>query len=93
MRQRVLSEAEAQASLGWLGRLPVVFWRGDESLGRALLLARRLDHPVYDCAYLALALHLDALYVTADRRFGNKAERHDDLRGQVVMLEECAGRL
>jgi predicted nucleic acid-binding protein len=37
-------------------------------LGRALLLARRLRHPVYDCVYLALARAEGATLVTADRR-------------------------
>lgn len=38
-------------------------------LGDALDLAERLDHPVYDCVYLALAVREDARLVTADRRF------------------------
>ena len=36
-------------------------------LSRAMHLARRLDHPVYDCVYLALAEHEHASFVTADR--------------------------
>jgi predicted nucleic acid-binding protein len=31
-------------------------------------LARKLDHPVYDCFYIALAEREDATLVTADRR-------------------------
>jgi predicted nucleic acid-binding protein len=37
-------------------------------LGRALTLARRLRHPVYDCLYLALAQTENATLVTADQR-------------------------
>jgi predicted nucleic acid-binding protein len=37
-------------------------------LGRALGLARRLRHPVYDCLYLALAQAENATLVTADQR-------------------------
>ncbi len=37
-------------------------------LGRALALARRLRHPVYDCLYLALAQAEHATLVTADQR-------------------------
>lgn len=40
---------------------------------RAFELARRLDHPVYDCLYLALAEQRDATLVTADKRFGTAA--------------------
>lgn len=38
-------------------------------LPRAPLLARSLDHPVYDCLYLAAAEAVDGRFVTADRRF------------------------
>ena len=37
-------------------------------LGRALALARRLRHPVYDCIYVALAQAEGATLVTADQR-------------------------
>ncbi|MCR9221320.1 MAG: type II toxin-antitoxin system VapC family toxin [Alphaproteobacteria bacterium] len=48
---------------------------------RALTLAIALDHPVYDCLYLAAAEALDGVVVTDDRRFhaavaaGGSAER------------------
>jgi len=35
---------------------------------RAMDVARRLDHPVYDCVYLALAEREHATFVTADQR-------------------------
>ena len=35
---------------------------------RAMDLARRLGHPVYDCVYLALAEREHATFVTADQR-------------------------
>ena len=37
-------------------------------LGRALTLARRLRHPVYDCIYLALTQAEGATLITADQR-------------------------
>ena len=37
-------------------------------------LSARLDHPVYDCLYLALAQRLDAPLVTADRKLAEKAQ-------------------
>ena len=37
-------------------------------LPRAMVVARRLDHPVYDCVYLALAERERAALVTADHR-------------------------
>ena len=47
------------------------------TLPASLEWAHRLDHAVYDCAYLALALHLDGTYVTAERRFWQKARARD----------------
>ena len=40
----------------------------DRLIERAVSLARELDHPVYDCLYLALAEAEGALLITADRR-------------------------
>lgn len=37
-------------------------------VGRALDLALRLDHPVYDCLYLAAAIEYGAALATADRQ-------------------------
>lgn len=41
-------------------------WREADA---AMRLAMRLDHPIYDCLYLALALERGAALATADRRF------------------------
>lgn len=41
-------------------------------LERALAVARVLDHPVYDCVYLALADDEQARLVTADRRLAGR---------------------
>lgn len=43
--------------------------------GEALALAIRLDHPVYDCLYLALALAQEAALATADGRFARTLRR------------------
>ena len=52
---------------------------------QALALSLALDHPVYDCLYLAAAEQEDAVLVTADSKFRNKLEgtRHRD---RVAML-------
>lgn len=38
-------------------------------LPRAVALAVELDHPAYDCCYLAMALERDDVLVTADAKF------------------------
>jgi predicted nucleic acid-binding protein len=42
-------------------------------LPRAMDLARRLKHPVYDCVYLALAERERARFVTTDQRLLRRA--------------------
>jgi predicted nucleic acid-binding protein len=49
-------------------------------VSRAFDLARTLDHPVYDCVYIALAEALDTVLVTADRRFVDAVRSHAPVR-------------
>jgi predicted nucleic acid-binding protein len=51
---------------------------------RAFHLAERLDHPIYDCVYLALAEALDTALVTADGRFATAVGT--TLPGRVELL-------
>ena len=44
-------------------------------LSAALSIATRIDHPVHDCAYVALALERDVAFATADRTLVNKLKR------------------
>ena len=57
----------------------------------ALRLALLLDHPIYDCLYLALALQTHPPLVTADRRFV-AAHRAgiERLAASVILLDELA---
>lgn len=49
----------------------------------AARLAADLDHPVYDCFYLALAMQTNYPLITADMRFFNKVDGHPYL-GQHI---------
>lgn len=50
--------------------VPLALCASDWSLdATALNLSVRLDHPIYDCLYLALALERGAALATADQRF------------------------
>ena len=50
----------------------LLHWANDEGLAAdALRIAIALNHPVYDCVYLALAYRIDGTLITADQRFVN----------------------
>ena len=68
-RQGQIERADAGAAMASLSDMPVL-WNDDETVGAdAVRLAVALDHPVYDCVYVALAHRIGATVVTADRRF------------------------
>ena len=63
-----IERGDAGAMLAWVPEMPV-HWDADETVcADAVRLALALDHPVYDCVYLALAHRIGAVMVTADRR-------------------------
>lgn len=47
-----------------------------------------LNHPVYDCFYLALALREQYPVVTADRRFFDAVRKHPYLSDRIVHVKE-----
>ena len=64
-----MERADAGAAMALLRDMPLR-WNDDEAVtADAVRLALALDHPVYDCVYLALAHRIGATVVTADRRF------------------------
>ncbi|MDA0664720.1 MAG: type II toxin-antitoxin system VapC family toxin [Proteobacteria bacterium] len=54
----------------------------------AARLALDLDHPAYDCFYLALALQEQRPMVTADRRFYAKVSGHAYLSSSALHVSE-----
>ena len=61
-----------------------VNWTEDEGIcPDAVRLSLALDHPVYDCLYLALAHRIGATLVTADARFVNALAETE--HGQAVV--------
>ncbi len=54
----------------------------------ATRLAQDLDHPVYDCFYLALAVQQQYPLLTADRRFQAKVRDHPYLSDRVLRIGE-----
>ena len=56
----------------------------------AARLAIDIDHPVYDCFYLALAVREQCPVITADNRFHNKVAGHPYLSNQVVHISDIS---
>jgi predicted nucleic acid-binding protein len=81
-----ITAAQAIVRLSDLRKAPVGSLAMEPYLERALEIAIELGHPVYDCLYLALALHYDTHVVTADRRFASVASRAG-LADRVRLLE------
>jgi predicted nucleic acid-binding protein len=87
-RRTRIGEITAQAAAEYFSELanaPVASLAIEPYLDRALELATEIDHPVYDCVYLAVALHHDTRAVTADQRFASVAGR-EGFTGRVQLL-------
>lgn len=84
-----IDRADAAAAIALLPDMPVHWSRDDIVSADAFRLALELDHPVYDCMYLALAHRIGATVVTADSRFVN-AVAATDHRAAVMTLAAFA---
>ena len=85
-----MERVDAGVAVAWITDMPLR-WNDDETISAdAVRLALALDHPVYDCLYLALAYRVGATVVTADRRFVAVVAATEH-REAVVMLADYAG--
>ena len=90
-RRGAIERAGAADALSQLRQAPFATPPTADLMPQALSLAQTLDHPVYDCVYLALALIREVPVVTADRRFVSAALRDPDVAMLVQPLEGAAG--
>jgi predicted nucleic acid-binding protein len=86
VRRGVLPAADAALAGRVLRGADIETVAGRLLLDDALSLALRLDHPVYDCLYLALAIQRERPFVTADRRFAERVEASGIAPGVVQAL-------
>jgi predicted nucleic acid-binding protein len=88
-----LSKEEAFLAAQILQAADIEFLPTRLLLEAATRIAVELDHPAYDCLYLALAAERDCRFVTADERFVRKVEqgRRRRFRGRVISLAQAAG--
>ena len=57
-------------------------------------IAQKLDHPVYDCLYLACAEATGSMLVTADRKFANKiVDSYPDVEVRYIGANDFAGEI
>lgn len=68
-RRALMTVEQMDATAGTIRRYVGLLQPMDPLAPRALAIARALDHPAYDCFYLALAERDLAPLVTADRQF------------------------
>ena len=74
VRLKELSQDEARLAARLLQAAPIEFVLTRSLLEPATRIAIELDHPAYDCLYLALAIDRDCRFVTADERLLRKLE-------------------
>ena len=85
-RKGVLTDAHYAARGEALKDAPLVVTPVRDLLASAMRLARELDHPVYDCFYLALAIREGCPAITVDQPFAAAAAGHPCLSKFVEKL-------
>lgn len=88
VRRGEMPPADAKAALHDLAAAPVAFARDRDLIGAMQSLTLDLDHPAYDCLYLALAIRIAGIVITDDTRFAQAVRRHDFLADRVRLLAE-----
>jgi predicted nucleic acid-binding protein len=90
-RRRELSIDEAVFAARLLKAADIELLPTRSLLETATRIAIELDHPAYDCLYIALAVENGAQFVTADESLVRKLDRQPTLRARVISLKEAAG--
>jgi predicted nucleic acid-binding protein len=87
VRRRELSTDEAVLAARLLQAAEIELRPTRSLLEAATRIAIELDHPAYDCLYLALAIESGCQFVTADEGFVRKcAQRRGRFRDRVITL-------
>ena len=88
-RQEITRRQAEQISTACLDGVPVL--HASSALAeRALQIALDLDHPVYDCIYIACAEAVDGVLVTADEKM-KKAAENTKFQRLIESLDPSAG--
>ena len=76
VRQHEMDATDLDQAIVNLLALGIAFYPSAALLSRAARLALEVDHPVYDCLYLALAINENCRLVTADQATVNQLATH-----------------
>ncbi|HEY0833970.1 MAG TPA: type II toxin-antitoxin system VapC family toxin [Azospirillum sp.] len=90
VRRTELTPATASQAMVTLRRAPVTWTCDADLVDDAYRLSGILDHPVYDCLYLALGQRHRVPVVTADRRLVAASQRETAFQGTVLTLADIA---
>jgi predicted nucleic acid-binding protein len=92
VRRKELSSDEAHLAARLLQSADLELLPTRSLLDAAVLIAIELDHPAYDCVYVALAAATDCRFVSADERLLRKirAGGGNAFRDRVISLDEAA---
>ena len=74
LRRGEIGEEQATLATSHLANSFLTLIPSRTLIDRALKIAREIDHPIYDCLYLAAAERWEADFVTADKRLGRKLQ-------------------
>jgi predicted nucleic acid-binding protein len=87
-----MTAAAVRLASRWMRQVPLHIEVSADLMDNALALSLRLDHPAYNCFYLALRRLADAPLVTADHRLVERCRRADaaDPAPQVLSLDAIA---
>ena len=55
---------------------------------QAFEIANEIQHDLYDCIYLALAIHQQSVMVTADKKFYDCVQKHDVYKDFIQWIED-----
>lgn len=95
VRRDELSDDEALLAARLIQAADIEFLPTRSLLETTTRTAIELNHPAYDCLYLALAVERDCRFVTADDRFLRKLEaaQRRKFRDRVIGLRQVAEEL
>lgn len=68
---------DARAIIDHFVKLPLAVYPSSQLINSAFEIAHSIDHPVYDCIYLALAVFLKGKLISADKKFAKKLKSFD----------------